>query len=93
MLCHPPNVDHWPSQNSGPVVKISAKLLLNTLRYANFQKILACGGLIRVEIIPLQILRRKHKFFFQENTNFYLQHLKKSQQIFMFYSLRKKIIH
>ena len=29
----------------------------------------------------------------QENTNFYLQHLNKSQQIFMFYSLRKKIIH
>ena len=37
--------------------------------------------------------RRKHKFFFQENINFYLQHLKNSQQIFMFYSLRKKIIH
>ena len=57
----PPNVDHWPSQNSGPAVKISAKLLLNTLRYANFQKILACGGLIRVELIPLQILSFKAK--------------------------------
>ena len=39
----PKSFDHWP-QNSGPVVKIFAKLLLSTLRNANFQTFSPAAG-------------------------------------------------
>ena len=45
MFWPPQNFDHWPPKNSGSVVNIFAKLLLSTLRYANFQKFSPAAGL------------------------------------------------
>ena len=55
MFWPPQNFDHWPPKTEGPVVKIFPKLLLSTLKCAKFQKMFACCGLIRVELIPLVI--------------------------------------
>ena len=45
MFWPPQNFDHWPPKNGRPVVELSAKLPLSTLKCAKF---FACGGPIWV---------------------------------------------
>ena len=50
----PQTFNHDPPKLVGTVVKIFAKLLLSI--HAKFSKFFACGGLVKVELIPLVIL-------------------------------------